>query len=156
MLPTQEGPGRGDADGALPERVVLKADDVVAKVIDGEAIIMNIRSGVYYSIDDVGGFICGRIEEGYSLQEIIEAVVVHYDVSAEQARADVERLTRELLEEGIVSASEARVSSVTPRVSDAGSRRRYATPTLKTYRDMGDLLALDPPAPNLHDLRWEK
>ena len=38
----------------LPERFRVNTEEVAAKVIDGEAIIINLTTGVYYSMDGVG------------------------------------------------------------------------------------------------------
>jgi len=37
-----------------------------------------------------------------------------------------------------------------------GGRLPYESPMLTTYRDMADLLALDPPMPRLEDIVWEE
>ena len=37
----------------------------------------------------------------------------------------------------------------------AGVRLPYDAPMLTTYRDMADLLALDPPMPRLEDIVWD-
>ena len=150
----------------VPPRLAPNTDQVFASVIDGEAIIMNVQSGVYYSTDGVGALIWTQLEAGASVDEIIAAVVAAYAVPPEQARADVERLARELLGHGIVvdPGEAARPPASTPGPSevaaamgaDTSSRRPYAPPTLAVYHDMGDLLALDPPAPETRDLRWSR
>ena len=146
----------------VPPRLAPNTDEVFASVIDGEAIIMNVRSGVYYSTDGVGALIWTQLEAGASVDEIIAAVVAAYAVPPEQARADVERLAGELLGHGIVvdPGEAGRPPAPAPGPSevgtDASSRRPYARPTLAVYHDMGDLLALDPPAPETRDLRWSR
>lgn len=55
--------------------------EVAAKVIDGEAILINLSNGIYYSLDGVGAFVWERIEKGYSMEEIIAAVSTCYNVS---------------------------------------------------------------------------
>lgn len=129
---------------------------VVAKVIDGEAMIMDIRSGVYHSLDNVGAFIWESIELGLSLEDIANSVTSRFDVSIESARQDLMNLINQLLEEEIVFVKDA--DSATPvDVSTAPrtGKSAYITPVLQTYHDMGDLLALDPPAPSATDLEWE-
>lgn len=142
-----------------PERICPNADVVFAKVIDGEAVIMNIRSGIYYSMDQVGALVWTNVEEGASLEDIVAAIVGTYAVSAERARADVERLVQELLSEQIVRVADPSVAHARPAPSPpaapSAARQAYTPPALTVYRDMGDLLALDPPAPDLKDLHWK-
>ena len=135
-------------------RLEHNESEIAAKLIDGEAILINLSNGTYYSTDKVGGFIWELIKRNYSLSEMVETITEHYDVSAEQAKTDVETLAMELLEEEIVRIGkwerrdEGLMESSFPKLT-------YETPKLNTYRDMNDLLALDPPMPNLQDIPWE-
>lgn len=146
---------------SLPSRVAPNRDAIAAKVIDGEAILMNVRSGVYYSMEGVGVFVWEGIEQGASLEEVAERVARRYGVSREQAEADLAVLVSELLREEIVqeanpSAEGAAPSGPSEPGPTAGAPETYEAPELRSYHDMGDLLALDPPAPSVVDLRWRK
>jgi hypothetical protein len=60
----------------------------------------------------------------------------------------------QLVEEKLIVVSErespARVNEEIP----SPTALPYTTPELKTYRDMGDLLALDPPLPGMREIPW--
>jgi Coenzyme PQQ synthesis protein D (PqqD) len=90
----------------LNDHLQPRGDEVAAKVIDGEAIIINLANGIYYSMDKVGGLIWEMIEGKQTLEEIITATVARYDVSREQAQVDVELLVNELLRENLITAAE--------------------------------------------------
>lgn len=153
------------------DRLRPDTHEIVAKVIDGEAMIMNVRSGIYYSLDGAGVTIWSAIERGRAVEQVARAVATRYDISLERATEDVVRLAGELLAEQIVAVRNnvnntpaegfADEQTPTPNTSAAdgggGSGSKlpaYETPELQIYRDMGDLLALDPPAPSVLDLRW--
>jgi hypothetical protein len=129
--------------------------EVAAKVMDGEAIIINLTNGMYYSMDQVGGLLWELIERGETLSAMVDAVVASYDVDATQARTDLERLLAELLDEQLVVDADG-------SPTDGGSlpapavRQPYTRPELNKYSDMGDLLALDPPMPTLHEFPWQQ
>jgi hypothetical protein len=40
-------------------------------------------------------------------------------------------------------------------VQEGQQKLPYEAPVLNIYRDMGDLLALDPPTPGLYDIAWK-
>ncbi len=122
--------------------------DVAAKVIDGEAIIMNLANGLYFSMDEVGSAVWEMVESGMALDHMAEALQARYEVSAETARADVGRLAEQLVEEGLVIVSDD-AGQTGPSPEPVESAGPYATPTLTRYDDMADLLALDPPMPGL-------
>ena len=134
-------------------RLQPNKEEVAAKVMDGEAILINLSNGIYYSMDKVGGLIWEMVEERRSLEEMVARVVASYEVSEEQARADVERLMEELVQENLVAAAKdgAALSGVS-EPGEATEKVPYEAPKLNIYRDMGDLLALDPPTPGLQDL----
>src|SRR5262245_56336929 len=91
---------------ALNQRLLLREEEVAAKVIDGEAIIINLANGIYYSMDKTGGFIWEMILAKHSLEETLTAVMARYEVSGDQAHADLGRLVEELLKENLVSFSD--------------------------------------------------
>lgn len=130
--------------------------EVVGKVIDGEAIIINLSSGMYYSADEVGGLIWTLFESGHSIGEVAGHVAAHYQVDADQARADIERIAVRLIEEGLVQPAQRKVESPAGAAPPPSERRVYTAPSLAVYRDMKDLLALDPPMQALKRDPWEQ
>jgi hypothetical protein len=135
-------------------RLEHNESEIAAKLIDGEAILINLSNGTYYSMDKVGGFIWALIKRNYSLSEMVETITQYYDVSAEQAKTDVETLAADLLEEKIVRIGKWKMQDE-ELIESSSPKLTYETPKLNTYRDMNDLLALDPPMPNLEDIPWE-
>ena len=140
----------------LMHQRVRVCEEIAAKVIDDEAIIINLANGVYYSMDNAAGLVWQMLERGHSLKEVIASVIARYEIPAKQACADVTRLVEELVQEKVVVVS-SRVAP--PEVKNGNgvervSRLPYETPKLNIYRDMGDLLALDPPTPEL-DTPWK-
>jgi hypothetical protein len=138
------------------DRLAPNSAEVAASVLDGEAIMINLSSGVYYSMDGVGGLIWELIAQRQRLEEIVAAIVQAYDVPADRAKTDLERLAGELLGEQLVCVVDgvAPASPPTPAPTEPAHKLCYEAPRLQTYRDMEDLLALDPPLPRLEDLHW--
>ena len=132
-----------------------REEEVASKVIDGEAIIINLANGVYYSMDKVGAFVWDLLQAGYTLEEIITAVTGQYDVGRDQAESNVRDLVEELVQENLVVASE-NGAAARAQAHPVGDKLLYALPKLNIYRDMGDLLALDPPVPGLDVTPWKE
>ncbi|REJ66500.1 MAG: PqqD family protein [Planctomycetota bacterium] len=130
------------------------SQDVAAKVIDDEAILINVATGAYYSMDNVGAFIWKQIDAQCPLEAIVAAVVARYDVTPEQADTDVQRVARELFEENLVVACDLADAKQAEPCGDGDAKSDYVSPTLGIYRDMATLLALDPPSPVLIDGAW--
>jgi len=128
-----------------------REEEVASKVIDGEAIIINLANGVYYSMDKVGALVWERLQAGYTLDDVIRSVTAAYDVSPEHAESNVVELVEVLLQENLVVTSENGSSHSAEVIAEQEDKLPYELPKLNIYRDMGDLLALDPPVPGLAD-----
>jgi hypothetical protein len=133
---------------SLATRLRPNDDEVIAKVLDGEAIVINLATGSYYAIPGVGAVIWQGIEDCCSMHEIAARVSAGYDVSVEQAGADVLELAERLMQEGAATLA---TDPVAPRSAPPPpkSRAPYAVPQLTAYSDMRNLLALDPPMPSI-------
>jgi hypothetical protein len=131
-------------------RLKVNVSDIAAKVIDGEAILINVASGMYYSMDNAGAVVWELIQEGHSLAQISECIAARYDAPLETVRADIERLGDELLERNIVALDTE--PALPLDVQTPSSKQPYNAPVLNSYDDMSDLLALDPPMPGVEDI----
>jgi Coenzyme PQQ synthesis protein D (PqqD) len=136
-------------------RLRPNSQEVAAKVMDGEAILINLSNGIYYSMDKVGGRIWELVEKGYSLEEMVTTIAKRYEVATEQAQSDVERLVAELLQENLVLEADGASPQETTPFDGSEQREPYEAPQLNIYRDMGALLALDPPMPGLEATPWK-
>ena len=75
---------------------VKRNNEVFANEIDGEAVMMNIQTGKYYGLDEVGSRIWELMEHKILVKEIIEQLQKEYDVSEQQCKTDVLNLLNDL------------------------------------------------------------
>jgi hypothetical protein len=129
-------------------------DRATGDVIDGEAIIINLVSGAYYSMQGIGGEVWSMIAAHRTVGSMLNEIVSRFDVSAEEARLDLDTVLGQLLEEGLVRVSSPGEGACVG-TSDASPRKPYERPLLQVYRDMEELLALDPPAPGMNEIAWD-
>jgi hypothetical protein len=139
-----------------PQTRLQIAKNVAAKVIDGEAVVLNLVNGMYYSTDGVGADAWGLLDRVPTIAEIVDAIVARYAVPHAEARADLEALVGELLQENLVVVAPVGNSTGADPEESPPHKARYQRPVLNSYRDMGDLLAVDPPMPDLEDLSWKE
>jgi hypothetical protein len=128
----------------------VRHGDVAAKVIDGEAILINLTTGLYYSMGKVGGRIWALIEQGCSKDGIAAAIASEYSVSGETAAADLADLVADLLAEQLVESKPSNGSAHETAEPDAAPNGGdYSKPELKKFSDMAEIFAMDPPLPGL-------
>jgi len=80
----------------------VKSKDVTWKVLEGEGIILNLETGVYFTLNVTGTACWERLDGKTSLAMIASDLFEQFDVSLEQAQRDLMELTRTLADEGLV------------------------------------------------------
>jgi hypothetical protein len=86
---------------------LARSSSIVSREVAGETIVVPICRGVgdldsVYTFNSVGKSLWHLLEQGYTAEELASWVATHYEVSAEQAGADVQRYLAELQELGLV------------------------------------------------------
>jgi hypothetical protein len=76
--------------------------------LDGEAAILNVQSGEYYGLDEVGAAVWRMMSESLWIGEIIQRLTSEYEVDPEQCEADLIGLIDKLAEHGLVDIDNAK------------------------------------------------
>jgi hypothetical protein len=90
-------------DAVQKQATVRIADDVISRVLEGEAVILGLGTGTYFGLDEVGTRIWQLIEERGRVTEILARLVEEYDVEPEQCERDLLRLLGELKCRGLIA-----------------------------------------------------
>lgn len=138
---------------ALHQYLIPNNGNVSSKVVDGEAILIDLSNGMYYSMPSVAGFIWSLVDQGHGLDAISAAVASRYDVAEDIAKQDVEALAQQLLDENLVVSGESGTVVKAAATEHEAVSEAYSTPLLNKFDDMVDLFALDPPLPGLSELK---
>ena len=75
---------------------VVRAKDQVSCDLAGEAVILNLKSGVYYGLNPVGAYIWELIQQPRTVDTLLEMVIEQYDVEADRCETDLLTLLAEL------------------------------------------------------------
>lgn len=77
-------------------------DDVLSRELDGEAVLLDLRSGKYFGLNGTGARIWTCMKDGLRKAQIVERLVASFEVDADRARADVEAFIDSLVERGLI------------------------------------------------------
>jgi len=80
---------------------------VHARRFDDEAVLLDLSSGAYYGLNEVGARIWEALARGRSVEEVTVEILDAYDVDGATLRGDVERITLDLLARGLLSVEGA-------------------------------------------------
>jgi hypothetical protein len=145
--------GSEEADMAANGYYRVNTPSVVHEVIDGEAVIVNLDTGVYYSVDGIGADIWSLIDAGAEIGQATDVVAARYVGDRGQIEQGVIEFVDQLRAEALVvprSPDEAWQSVEVPPSTGIESvdGLQFEKPVLMKYTDMEDLLLLDP----IHDV----
>ena len=85
--------------------VVVSQDQVSADLSpdrSGEVVILGLKDGVYYELNEVGACIWRLIQQPRSVQSVVDTILEEYDVPARQCAADVLALTEDMINQGLI------------------------------------------------------
>ena len=78
--------------------------DVVFRDLDGEAVILDLASGTYFGLNEVGTRVWRLLEEGRDATQIVEIVGSEYQADRATIARDVDRLLDELRSRRLIVA----------------------------------------------------
>ena len=84
---------------------LIRSKNVAWKVLDGESVVLNLDSGVYFTLNMTGTAVWERIDGATSLEEIGRGLWEQFEITVEQAQRDLIELTKSFLDEGLVKVT---------------------------------------------------
>jgi hypothetical protein len=88
----------------MAERYAANGDNARWRVVDGEAVIINLVNTHYYSLNRTGTFIWSLlVERAATMDELVSAVAARYGRPADEVAPDVRAVLDDLAREGLVS-----------------------------------------------------
>lgn len=123
----------------------VNSPSVVGEVLDNEAVIINLTSGAYYSLNESGSAIWTLLESGSSRDGILGILRAQFTVDEAMAGRHLDHFLAVLAEEALIVESD---SPAGEGAVPEQAVQEYEPPQLMKYTDMQELILLDP----IHDV----
>jgi hypothetical protein len=81
-------------------------DDLLLQGVAGEAVLLNLKDGVYFTLDEVGNRMVLSLRKHGDLDRAVAALETEYEASQEQIRTDMVRLLEEMVSHGLAERVE--------------------------------------------------
>ena len=81
-------------------------ESVAWRNVNEEIVILKLKSGEYYTLNEVGQHIWQAISDQQNVQGILNQIVEQFDVTYEKAKEDVMTFLDNMLKESIVLLNE--------------------------------------------------
>jgi hypothetical protein len=87
---------------SIQSRVKIN-DEVLFQELQGEAVLLDLRTGVYFGLDRVGTRVWQLLGEHGALSTVVGAMLHEFDVDEQRCAGDLLVLTEQLREQGLIS-----------------------------------------------------
>lgn len=90
----------------LPDTVLVRNSNQLYSEVDNEIVMLSVDTSEYYGLNEVGSVIWSILEKPKSLYEIIDYLVLKYDVERSVCELEIMPFIDNLLESGVIHSSE--------------------------------------------------
>jgi hypothetical protein len=80
-------------------------EGVVSRELDGETVLLNLDTGIYFGLDAVGSDMWHAIQSSASLGDAVSLIEAQYDGDPAVLRDDLLRLVNQMLAKGLVQSA---------------------------------------------------
>ena len=129
------------------KRYRINAPKALGQIIDDEAVIINLETGAYYSLNEPGTKIWDHIAARASFAAIVAGMTQEYHGGADEIGNVVRDFLAQLTQEDLIAEFEADEAGELGAPAPAKTVLKKSilqAPILSKYTDMQDLLLLDP------------
>ena len=123
-------------------RFRLNSPQAVGEIVDGEAIVVNLTTGTYYSIKADSLLLWEAVSAGATVDEIAAAGAEATGEPSEAIAGATDGFCRSLVEQGLIVERDP--GDASPSIDLSGAGPGLLEPAFEMYADMQDLILLDP------------
>jgi len=87
------------------KKYCINKNEVAWRDLDGEAVILNLKTDTYFSLDKIGTKIWNKMIEKSEIKDLVSLITSLYDVPAKEAEGDVKELISSLKKTGLILES---------------------------------------------------
>lgn len=80
--------------------------DLSFRIIDGEAVILQVATTTYYSLNPTGTVLWEALRDGATRDEMVGKILETYDVDRPTAEKDVDALLEDMTRENLLATEE--------------------------------------------------
>jgi hypothetical protein len=85
--------------------LISRNDSLLTAAVHDETVMMDIPSGYYFGLDDIGSDIWKRLEKPCRFGELVQVLAADYDADRAEIARDVQTLLLQMAEHKVVTLS---------------------------------------------------
>ena len=88
----------------LETQKITISDEALSQEVNGETVILDLKSESYFGLDEVGTRVWQLLQENGDVQKVFDAMLEEFDVDADTLASDMKNLIDDLIEKGLISS----------------------------------------------------
>lgn len=141
-------------DSDMGKQYTIDSNNIIYEEIDSELVVINLKNGCYYSLNESASLIWKLIVSGNSIDQITGLLVAHFSIEPDGIPGEILRIVSEFFNEQLLSPAvelETKAEMILPdNIMLAG---HFQSPVMSKHSDIQEMLQLDP-IHEVTDLGW--
>jgi hypothetical protein len=141
-------------DSDMGEQYTIDSNHIIYEEIDSELVVINLKNGCYYSLNESAALIWKLIANGNSIDNITGLLVAHFSIEPDGIPGEIVRIVSEFSHEQLLSPAvelETKTEMILP--DDIKLADHFQSPVISKHSDIQEMLQLDP-IHEVTDLGW--
>jgi hypothetical protein len=94
----------------ISQSIVVATENQVSTNLEDEAVILHLKDGVYFGLNQVGARIWNLLQVPRRVSEIRDVILEKYDVEPQQCEQDLLKLLKELHSKGLINIRDGKAA----------------------------------------------
>jgi hypothetical protein len=128
-------------------RFCIYDKNIISDVFGEEVVLVNLESGTYFSLQTTATQAWIRLQNNYSVDEMIQELGNLYEVANEELSKQIHVFVQELIDKKLIKLSDATEKN-SVAINENQQKGNFVPLVLEVFSDMQEILLLDP----VHDV----
>ena len=84
------------------EKLIVIAEGLEAANLEGETVLLDVNSGHYFGLNEVGSRIIDLVAEPTTADAVVQTMAAEYDVDEERLASDVASFIQQMIERKLI------------------------------------------------------
>lgn len=94
-----------DVTSPIASQLPAPRPDVVARAVGDEMILLDLESGIYYTLNPVGALVWKGLEARSSFDDLLAAILADFEIDQETAASDIQSYVDDLTAQGLLATA---------------------------------------------------
>ena len=84
------------------DKVFKIIDDIVVSEINNESVILNLKTGIYFQVNELGSYIVSQLNQYSTFESLNNKITEDFDVAPNKSKKDLLTFIKDLESKGLL------------------------------------------------------